>query len=89
LSRLEFKDIQGVQRCRFGTPSAKRNIKLAMGLLRLKPSLSSRALYIDDELAAGSGEAFRLVFAEIYKIYKNSIKTLIRFNRKNRNSSFV
>lgn len=89
ISKVEFKDIQGVQRCRFGTPIARRNIKLAMGVLKLKPNLASKALYLEDQLASGDGEAFRIVLAEIYKIYKNAISTLIRFNRKNRNSSFV
>lgn len=89
LSMLEYKDIEGVQKCKAGTPAARRNIKMALGVLKQKPSLASKVLYIEDQVFAGDGEAIRLVLKEIYRIYKNCIYTMIRFNRKNRNSSFV
>ena len=89
LSLLEYKDIEGVQKCKHGTPAARRNIKMALGVLKQKPSLASKVLYIEDKVFAADGEAIRLVLKEIYRLYRNTIFTLMRFNRKNRNSSFV
>jgi hypothetical protein len=89
LSRLEYRDIENVSVCKAGTPAARRNLRLFLSVLRQKPSLSSKVLYLEDQLFAGDGEMMRLVLREIYRIYKNTIFNLIRFNRKNRNSSFI
>lgn len=89
LSVLEMKDIKGVKICNCNTPQARRNIKLAFEVLVKKPNLNCRALYIEDEVAKGDGNAIRLVLSEIYRIYKNTIYTLVRFNRKYRESSFI
>ena len=89
ISLLEIKDIEGVKKCKPNTPQARRNIKLAFEVLRKKPNLSSRALYIEDKVYEGDGESIRLVLLEVYKIYKNSIHNLIRFNRNYRNTSLI
>ena len=89
LSILEMKDIEGVKKCNVGTPQAKRNIKLAFDVLKKKPNLTSKALYIEDKIWQGEGTYIRLILSEIYRIYKNAIHTLIKFNRKYRGSSFM
>ncbi|OMJ67029.1 hypothetical protein SteCoe_35916 [Stentor coeruleus] len=89
LSILEMKDINGVRVCKIKTPQARRNIKLAFEVLTKKPNLSSKALYREEEVWKGDGETIRLVLGEIYRIYRNTISTLIRFNRKYRGSSFI
>lgn len=89
LSVLEMKDISGVRACKIKTPQARRNIKLAFEVLTRKPNLSSKALYREEEIWKGDGKTIRFVLGEIYRIYRNTISTLIRFNRKYRGSSFI
>lgn len=87
LSILEYKSIEKVQNCPAYTPAARRNLKLALEILKQKPSLSSKVLYIEDKLYEGHGESFRQVLSEISRIYKSTISNLIRFSRHNRTSS--
>jgi Calponin homology (CH) domain len=89
ISLVDMKDIQGVKKCKPYTPEARRNIKLAMDLLKKKPNLTSKALYIDENIWKGDGNSIRLVLSEIHKLYKIAIYTLIRFNRKNRVLSLI
>ena len=87
LSVLEYKSIEKVQSCQPYTPAARRNLKIALEVLRRKPSLSSKVLYIEDKLYEGEGDSFRLVLTEISRIYKPTISNLIRFSRHNRTGS--
>ena len=89
LSVLEMKDIEGVRKCNVGTPQAKRNVKLAFEILKKKPGLSSKALFMEEKVWLGEGNEIRFVLGEIYRLYKNTIYTLIRFNRKYRGNSWI
>lgn len=89
LSVVEMKDIEGVKKCNVGTPQGKRNVKLAFDVLKKKPGLSSKALFIEDKVWLGEGKEIRLTLSEIYRLYKNTIYTLIRFNRKYRGLSLM
>jgi hypothetical protein len=89
LTILEAKTILGVQKAKKGSAEAVNNVSLVFEILRAKPSLSSQVYNAESYILAGNGYYIRLLLKEIYKIYKNSILTLIKFRGNKFKSVFL
>lgn len=79
LSVLEARTIVGVQKARKKSAEAAKNLSLAFDILRSKPSFSYQVYHAENYILDGNGYYVRLLLKEIYRIYKNSIVTLIKF----------
>ena len=80
LSTLEARTIIGVQKAKKGSAAAVKNVSLAFDMLRSKPAFSSKVYFIENLVLSGSGPHIRMLLKEIYKLYRNAIVTLIKFN---------
>ena len=80
LEKIEAKDIHGLQKTQKKTGAAVKNVSLVFELLRKKPIFSTQLYYIERHILDGNGHYIRLLLKEIYRIYKNSIITLVKFS---------
>ena len=81
LEVVEAKDIHGLQKAKKNSAAAKKNVGLVFDILRRKPSFSTQLYHAEGYILQGNGEYIRELLKEIYRIYKNSIVTLTKFNK--------
>ena len=80
LEALEAKNIKGFQKAKKGSAAAVKNVSLAFDILRSKPAFATQLYFAEAYILAGNGYYIRLLLKEIYKIYRSSILTLLKFN---------
>lgn len=87
MQTLEAKTIIGMQKAKKGTAAAVKNVSLVFDILRKKPNFSSKVYSIEKHVIDGNGHWIRLLLKEIYRLYKNSIVTLVKFRNSGKDLS--
>jgi hypothetical protein len=87
MQTLEAKTIIGMQKAKKGTAAAAKNVSLVFDILRKKPNFSSKVYSIEKHVIDGNGHWIRLLLKEIYRLYKNSIVTLVKFRNSGKDLS--
>jgi hypothetical protein len=80
VEKLERVVLSGVEGRPKSNAVALYNIGKAMKLLRNKPMFPSTLMFIEEEIARGKGEAVRSLLRAMQKVYKQTIRTHLKFS---------
>jgi hypothetical protein len=90
VEKLERKAVTGFQPRPKGNAAFLYNVGKALKVLKEKPSFPSCLMFIDEDVVKGKGEIVRELLRAIFKVYKPTIKTQIKFyNPEKVNLTFV
>lgn len=90
IDKLERKEVTGFQIKPKGNAGFLFNVGKALKVLKEKPNFPSSLMFVDEDVVKGKGEAIRELLRAVFKIYRQAIKTQIKFYNPDKvNLTFV
>ena len=90
VEKLERKSLSGIEPKPRTNAVALHNIGKALKVLKSKPTFPSNLMFIEEEIVKGKGEAIRSLLRAIAKIYKQTIRSNIKFKNFDRvNQTYI
>ena len=90
IDKLERKEVTGFQVKPKGNAGFLFNVGKALKVLKEKPNFPSSLMFVEDDIVKGKGDAIRDMLRAVFKIYRQAIKTQIKFYNPDKvNLTFV
>lgn len=80
VEKLERKSLSGVEMKPKSNAVALYNINKALKVLKAKPTFPSSLMFVEEDISKGVGESVRQLLRAIQKIYKQTIRSYMKFN---------